>query len=176
MILRFWAAVALVLVLVGAPDPALAAEPRISVPEAMLRAKPGVVLIIAEVSSEVTADCGNGPTTVKPPPFRETGTGWFEDANGWVVTNGHVVQPAHETPRWLINQQAQRGVVLACLSQELARAKLQPGENPEREDALKRKLLDRVLPTAKVTVQPSVLVVASNGTRVKAEVKKGCPA
>jgi len=175
MILRFGAAVALVLVLAGAPARVRAAEPHISVPEAMLRAKPGVVLIIAEVAAEVTVDCGGGPTTVKPPAFRETGTGWFVDANGWVITNGHVVQPAYETPRWLVNQQAQRGVVLACLPKELEKAQLTPGENPDKEDALKRKLLDRVLPTAKVTLQPSVLVVASNGSRVKAEVKKYSP-
>jgi hypothetical protein len=66
MILRFGTAVALVLALAGAAAPAFGAEARMSVPEAMLRAKPGVVLIIAEVSAEVTADCGSGPTTVSP--------------------------------------------------------------------------------------------------------------
>ncbi len=141
----------------------------------MLRAKPAVVLVIAEVGSEVTLDCGSGPTTVKPPAFRETGTGWFIDGSGWVVTNGHVVQPAHETPRWLVNQQAQRGVTMACLSKALERAGINPGERPDAEDALKRKLLDRVLPTAKVTLQPQVMVLASNGTRLKAEVKKYAP-
>ena len=45
---------------------------------------------------------------VTPPVFRETGTGWFIEGDGWVVTNGHVIQPARETPRWLVNQQAQR--------------------------------------------------------------------
>jgi S1-C subfamily serine protease len=36
-------------------------------------------------------NCGSGPTLVRPPAFRETGTGWFVDSAGWVVTNGHVV-------------------------------------------------------------------------------------
>ena len=175
MILRFARPVALALLLAGgAPWPAGAESP-ISVQEAMLRAKPAVVLVIAEVGSEVTLDCGSGPTTVKPPAFRETGTGWFIDGSGWVVTNGHVIQPAHETPRWLVNQQAQRGVTMACLSKALERAGINPSERPEAEDALKRKLLDRVLPTAKVTLQPQVIVLASNGTRVKAEVKKYAP-
>ena len=93
MILRFAAVVALALftTVSGA-----SAEAPIGVPEAMLRAKPAVAMVIAEVASEVTLDCGAGPTTVKPPPFRETGTGWFLDSTGWVITNGHVVQPAYE--------------------------------------------------------------------------------
>jgi S1-C subfamily serine protease len=174
MIPRIPPAVALALALLSAPLSAARAD-TISVQEGLLRAKPAVVLVIAEVASEVTLDCGSGPTTVKPPAFRETGTGWFIDANGWVVTNGHVVQPAQETPRWLVNQQAQRAVSMACLSKELERRGIVQGDAPDKEDAVKRKLLDRVLPTVKVTLQPQVLVVASNGLRVKAEVKKYSP-
>jgi hypothetical protein len=107
--------------------------------------------------------------------FRETGTGWFIDGSGWVVTNGHVVQPAYETPRWLVNQQAQRAVTTACLPKALERARLTPGERPDAEDAVKRKLLDTVLPTAKVNLLPQVFVLVSNGNRVKAEVKKYSP-
>lgn len=174
MIPRFAAAAVALLLAWAAPSPAHA-RANISVQEAVYRTKPGVVLVIAEVGTEVTLDCGNGPTTVKPPEFRETGTGWFIDSNGWVVTNGHVVQPAYETPRWLVNQQAQRAVSMACLSKALERAGITPGESPDKEDAIKRKLLDRVLPTAKVTVQPQVSVLASNGLKVKAEVKKYSP-
>ena len=116
-----------------------------------------------------------GPTKVTPPVFRETGTGWFVDGDGWVVTNGHVVQPAHETPRWLVNQQAQRAVVTACLPKALERARIVPGEKPEADDAVKRKLLDKVLPTTKVNLTPQVVVIISNGTRIKAEVKKYSP-
>jgi len=171
MILRFGPSVALALLLGAAAASPARADTSISVQEALLRATPAVVLVIAEVASEVTLDCGSGPQTVKPPPFRETGTGWFIDGNGWVVTNGHVVQPAYETPRWIVNQQAQRAVSKACLPKALERAGIAPGD-PVAEDAIKRKLLDRVLPTAKVTVQAQVFVLASNGSRIKAEVKK----
>src|SRR5215510_15312539 len=120
MILRFPVVVAVALV---SCVTAASAEAPIGVPEAMLRAKPAVAMVIAEVASEVTLDCGAGPTTVKPPPFRETGTGWFLDSTGWVITNGHVVQPAYEkTPRWLINQHANRAVSIACLPQALEKA------------------------------------------------------
>lgn len=174
MILRFAALVSLVLLLVSARSTE-AREPMLTVQESLLRAKPAVVLVIAEVAAEVNLDCGAGPTIVKPPPIRETGTGWFIDSNGWVITNGHVVQPAFETPRWLVNQQAQRAVAMACLPKALERARLTAGEQPDAEEAIKRKLLDRVLPTAKVTLQPQVILASSNGLRVKAEVKKYSP-
>src|SRR5262249_7507328 len=158
----------------AAPGPARA-DGTMSRQQALLRAKPAVVLIVSEVSSEVTLDCGAGPTKATPPVFRETGTGWFIDGDGWVITNGHVVQPAHETPRWLVNQQAQRAVVTACLPKALERARLTPVEKPAAEHALKPKLPDAVLPPAKVNLRPQVVVVASNGTRIKAEVKKYSP-
>jgi S1-C subfamily serine protease len=151
------------------------AQQGLSVQETVLRAKPAAVLIISEVSAEVTLNCGGGSEAVKPAAFRETGTGWFIDPSGWVITNGHVVQPAHETPRWLVNQMAQRAVTTACLGGALKLAGLQPGDRPDAEDAIKRRLLDKVLPTVKVTINPQVSVTLSSGTRLKAEVKKYSP-
>jgi S1-C subfamily serine protease len=173
MILRFGAAVSAALLLTVVSPASSSAQ--ISVQEAVLRAKPGVVLVISEVSAEVTLDCGRGPTKVSPPAYRETGTGWFVDGAGWVITNGHVVQPAYETPRWLVNQQAQRAVSLACLPDALKRAKLEPGAQPDAEDAIKRRLLDAVLPSAKVNLSPQVTVLISNGNRLKAQVHKYAP-
>lgn len=175
MILRFASVVWLGLLAGWGPAIPAFAQTNRSVQEALLRAKPAVVLVVAEVAAEVTLDCGSGPTKVKPPVFRETGTGWFLDGDGWVITNGHVVQPAHETPRWLVNQQAQRAVTTACLPKALERARVVPGERPEAEDAVKRKLLDAVLPTAKVNLVPQVFVLVSNGSRIKAEVAKYSP-
>ena len=174
MILRLALFVAaVVMTMAGLPAAVLAQKP-ITVQEALQRAKPAVVLVVAEVASEVTLDCGSGPQKITPPVFRETGTGWFLDADGWLITNGHVVQPAHEPPRWLVNQQAQRAVTTACLPQVLKRMGLQPGDAPEREEAAKRKLLDTVLPTTKVKLQPQILVVTAKG-QLKAEVKKYSP-
>ncbi len=51
---------------------------------------------------------------------------------------------------------------------------LQPGDASDREEAAKRKLLDTVLPTAKVNLQPQIFVVTAKG-RLKAEVKKYSP-
>jgi len=108
MILRLALFVAAVLTTAAGLPAAALAQRHISVQEALLRAAPATVLVVAEVASEVTLDCGSGPVKVTPPVFRETGTGWFINADGWLMTNGHVVQPAYDPPRWLANQQAQR--------------------------------------------------------------------
>ena len=154
----------------GLPRPAAAQRPR-SVQEGLARATPAVVLVVAEVASDVTLDCGPGPTKITPSVFRETGTGWFIADDGWLMTNGHVVQPAYEPPRWLVNQQAQRAVTAVCLPLVLKRMGLQPGERPDAEEAATRKLLDTVLPKAKVNLRPQVFVVTAKG-RLPAEVKK----
>ena len=147
----------------------------LTVQEALLRAKPAVALVIAEVVAEVRLNCGSGETRVTPPPFRETGTGWFIDARGLLITNGHVVQPAHTPPRWMINSFARRAIESACVPAMLRQMGVTPGERPEVEDRLKRQALDSVLPTTKVKLDPGIFVVLSNGTRVRAEVKKFSP-
>lgn len=155
--------------------PVATGQQDVSIQEALLRVKPAVVLVIAEVAAEVTLDCGSGPLKVTPPAVRETGTGWFIDGNGWVITNAHVVQPAHERPRWLLHELGQRAVTSACLPGALKRAGLEPGQRPEAEDAIKRRVLDLALPTAKVALGPQLLVLLSNGTTLKAEVRKYSP-
>jgi len=86
MIPRIPPAVAVTLLLLSALLSPARADTNISLTEGLLRAKPAVVLVIAEVASEVTLDCGSGPTTVKPPAFRETGTGWFVDDGPDVIS------------------------------------------------------------------------------------------
>ena len=67
----------------------------LTVQEAVHRAKPAVALISVRVEAEVTMNCGQGPVIVHPAPFVETGTGWFVDGRGYLITNAHVVDPAY---------------------------------------------------------------------------------
>ena len=66
MIRRFAFSLSLGLLIgVGGALPAHAQQ-GLSVQETVLRAKPATVLIISEVSAEVTLNCGSGSLTVKP--------------------------------------------------------------------------------------------------------------
>src|SRR5437879_9568545 len=108
--MRSWITGALLLLL---PVTSPAAE--ISVQEALLRAKPAVSLVVAEVGSEVIVTCGGGgQKLIRPAPFRETGTGWFISPSGWMITNAHLVSPASQTPAWVAEQQERRAVREAC--------------------------------------------------------------
>ena len=130
--------------------PALAtAQPALSLQEALLRAKPAVALVVSEVGGDVLVRCGAGAeATVTPSPFRETGTGWFVASSGWLVTNGHVVSPAHNPPGWLANEQTQKAIKQTCgAGAGSGRARL----------------------------EPSISVLLANGVRMSATVVKYSP-
>jgi S1-C subfamily serine protease/rhodanese-related sulfurtransferase len=153
---------------------ALAATPALalSVQEALLRAKPAVVLVSARVDAEITMNCGKGPVTVKPRPFVETGTGWFVDGRGWVVTNAHVVDPVHRMPPWVVHELKKKAIDEACVEPALRARGLMRGQRPEIEDQIRRDASARALPTAQVEPAPQLTVLMSNGTSLPAEVRK----
>jgi hypothetical protein len=128
-----------------------------SVQEVLLRAKPAVALVVSEVTAEVTVACpSGGKQQVTPPPFRETGTGWFINPSGWVITNGHVVSPAHEPKQAIAQQLLESGVRQACgdvSDQALAAAGAR----------------------AKIKLDPSISVILSNSMRLPATVAKYSP-
>ena len=130
--------------------PALAwAQPAVSLQEALLRAKPAAALVISEVAGDVAVRCGgDAEQTVTPPPFRETGTGWFVAPSGWLITNGHVVSPAHRPPEWLTREQTQKAIAQACRG----------GAG-----------------TGRASLQPSITVLLANGARLSATVVKYSP-
>ena len=155
----------------AAPTPVEA----LSVQEAILRVKPAVVLITAEVGADVTLNCGRGPTTVTPAPFRETGTGWFVDGRGFIITNAHVVDPAHRLPAWVIHELKKKAIDEACVVPQLRARGFMVGARPEVEEEIRREAIGRALAGAKVEAQPQITVLLSNGTTLKAEVKKFSP-
>ncbi|MGH7391090.1 MAG: trypsin-like peptidase domain-containing protein [Candidatus Rokuibacteriota bacterium] len=155
----------------GAPSPVAA----LTLQEAILRVKPAVVLITARVDAEVTMDCGEGPVTVKPSPFVETGSGWFVDGRGWVITNAHVVDPVHRAPPWVAHELKKKAIDQACVEPALQAQGLMRGQKPEVEDRLRLRFTDRALRGIKFTPQPSLTVMLSNGVKLAAEVRKFSP-
>src|SRR5438093_13647270 len=109
-----WRLFALGLVLSAAliaPRAVLALTPQ----EAILRAKPAAVLIEARVEAEVTLNCGQGPVIARPAPFIETGTGWFVDGRGFVITNPPVADPASPSPAWWTPEPKKKPIDRACV-------------------------------------------------------------
>ncbi len=64
---------------------------------AVFRAKPAVVMIAVRISATATVRCSDGATAVvRPGAIGELGSGSIIHPDGWIVTNGHVVQPYQE--------------------------------------------------------------------------------
>lgn len=154
-----------------APRAALA----LTVQEAILYAKPAVALITAEVRADITLDCGQGPVTVSPAPFIETGTGWFVDGRGWLVTNAHVVDPAHRLPPWVAHELKKKAIEEGCVEPVLRARRLMRGQRPDLEEEIRRRASAQALATAKVATEPRITVLLSNGQRLDAEVRKFSP-
>jgi len=154
-----------------ATTPALALTPQ----EAILLAKPAAALITARVDAEITMNCGRGPVTVKPSPFVETGTGWFIDGRGWLITNAHVVDPMYRLPSWVIHELKKKAIDQACVEPVLKAQGLMKGQRPELEDQIRRDASARALASAQVETFPQLTVLLSNGTNLTAEVKKFSP-
>jgi S1-C subfamily serine protease/rhodanese-related sulfurtransferase len=146
-----------------------------SVQEAILRVKPAVVLITTEVRGDVTLNCGGGPVTVSPSPYVETGTGWFVDGRGYVITNAHVVDPAHRLPPWVTHELKKKAIDQACVEPQLKAKGLMHGTKPEVEEAL-RQAAGAALTSAKLeTEERQITVMLSNGVKLPAEVQKFSP-
>jgi S1-C subfamily serine protease len=87
------AAVVLVAGLPAAPEAASESE----LQSAVFRAKPAVVMIAVRIGATATVRCSSGPTaTIRPGAIGELGSGSIIHPDGWIVTNGHVVQPYQE--------------------------------------------------------------------------------
>jgi S1-C subfamily serine protease len=153
----------------------VAAAP-LSVQEALLRSKPAVALVIAEVVVTATLQCGGGERRTEPTTFRETGTAWFVDANGSVLTNAHVVSPAKEPPARVVAEALEKAIRAHCLPLLLAQQGVAPGQRPD----LERDLVRRVLAAdagggGRADVDTSIVVLLSNGVKFPAQVLKYSP-
>ncbi|HEV8584115.1 MAG TPA: cyclic nucleotide-binding domain-containing protein [Methylomirabilota bacterium] len=162
---------ALALLALGAPVAASA----LTVQEAMLFATPAVALITAEVRAEVTLNCGSGTKTVRPSPFIETGTGWFVDGTGYLITNGHVVDPVYRLPAWVTHELKKKAIEQACVDPVLRAQGLARGARPDIEDTIRREAAGRAMASAQVTPQPLLSILLSSGQRLNAEVVKFSP-
>jgi S1-C subfamily serine protease len=143
--------------------------------EIVLRVKPAVVVVVAEVGAEVKLRCAGTEKTITPVPYRESASGFLLSPRGWVLTNAHVVYVAHDPPqRWMTAHLVEKAFRAECLPDVLAARRLSPGDRPELEETLVRQAV-ATTPADSVTLAPAVSVVLQNGLRLEARIAKYSP-
>src|ERR1051325_1836845 len=143
------------LLLVVSPSDAL------TVQEGLLRSKPGVALVVSEVTADVTLRCGTSDERVTVTPLRETATAWAVSPNGLMLTTAHVVASSARPVAPLTDEILDAAVRAACLQRLLAARSIRPGERPDLARDLVRQTVAGQRSTAHVEAKPAITVVLS---------------
>ena len=167
-----WGLVSVVVlgVVAGGPARRVGAASEAELQSAVFRAKPAVVMIGVRVAATATVRCADGTsTTVRPAPLGELGSGSIIHPDGWVITNGHVVQPYQEGARSAFAAELLDSAVGEACAAELVA--LAPAARLQRI----RELAGEPANRAGLSLDAALTVNLSNGRAYPAQVKYYSP-
>jgi len=136
----------------------------------VFRAKPAVVMIGVQVGATATVHCGAGvPVSVRARPAGWLGSGSIIHPDGFIVTNGHVVQPFYEMDDAALTRElGEKAVVEGCA------ASLQ-GLTADDRTRQVRALAAAPANRSGISLEKSLYVSLSNGKTYPAAVKSYSP-
>jgi len=137
---------------------------------AVFRAKPAVVMISVQVGATATVHCGAGaPASVRPRPAGWLGSGSIIHSDGWIVTNGHVVQPFYEMDDAALTRElGEKAVAEGC-------ADSLQGLSAEERARQVRALAAAPANRSALSLEKTLYVSLSNGQTYPATVKSYSP-
>jgi len=166
---RAMASVAGWIVLLATGAMASSGGDRQSATEVLLKVKPAVVLIITEVGGEVQVTCPNKPPkSFSPPSIQAHGTGYIVNPDGYILTNGHVVQPYYEKKDPEVRE--------TFLRQAIENTCVESSLPEDQRKAAVRQLYPQIAPSAEIELKKTLTVVLPNREKLVAEVKAYSPA
>jgi len=140
----------------------------------LLRVKPAVVFILSQISGIVEINTKKGTKTFKDAGMVSTGSGFIINPNGYICTNGHVVQFYYEKN----DKQLERMFLMQIIQKHFIPKLIQSGKVENNPMAIKNaivRLYSILKPKTVVKIKKDLRVFLSNKKQFPAEVKDYSP-
>lgn len=131
--------------------------------------KPAVVLVQTEITAQIQIDLGNEVLEGEE-QMNASGSGWIISPNGYLVTNGHVVDQYHDRNEERLKQELLFQFIRTRFVPQLERAY---GREITFDELVA--IIPELLQRSQVALMKNLQVVLQNGDRYAAEVKQFSP-